>query len=43
MAHLLRYVVVTLMIVRIWAVSGGGFLWPLYPLAGWGIGKALHA
>lgn len=42
-AHLLTYVLVNLMIIGIWAFSGGGFFWPFYPLAGWGIGLALHA
>lgn len=42
-AHLLSFVLVISFLVVIWAASGGGFFWPLYPLFGWGIGLAFHA
>ena len=31
-----------LMLVGIWAVSGGGFFWPVFPILGWGIGLTFH-
>ncbi len=41
--HLVVYLVVNTMLVVIWAVSGAGYFWPIWPLAGWGIGLALNA
>ena len=38
-AHLLAYLVVNAMLVAIWyTTSGHGFFWPIFPIAGWGIG-----
>lgn len=42
-AHLLAYVLVNATFVGIWAVAGGGFFWPVFPIMGWGIGLAFHA
>lgn len=42
-AHLLAYVLVNAFFVAIWAVIGAGFFWPVFPIAGWGIGLVLHA
>ena len=42
-AHLLAYVLVNGMLVAIWAMSGAGFFWPIFPIMGWGIGIAFHA
>jgi hypothetical protein len=42
-AHLLAYVLVNTMLVGIWAVTGAGFFWPVFPLLGWGIGIGFHA
>ncbi len=41
--HALVYVVVNALLVVIWAFSGGGYFWPIWPMAGWGIGLVLHA
>ncbi len=41
-AHLLAYVLVNLFLTVIWALNGGGFFWPLFPMFGWGIGVAFH-
>lgn len=41
--HLLMYVVVNAMIVTIWWVTGAPFFWPVFVLAGWGIGLVAHA
>lgn len=36
--HLAVYVVVNLFLVGVWAVTSGGYFWPIWPLLGWGIG-----
>jgi class 3 adenylate cyclase len=41
--HLAIYVVVNVMLVGIWAASGGGYFWPVWPILGWGIGVGCHA
>ena len=42
--HLLVYVMVNTFIVAIWAFTNpGGFFWPIFPLAGWGIGLVMNA
>lgn len=41
--HVLIYALVNGMIVLIWAMTGAGFFWPVFPLAGWGIGLVAHA
>jgi hypothetical protein len=30
-------------IVGIWAATGSGFFWPVFPILGWGIGIVFHA
>lgn len=42
-AHLLAYVMVNAFLVAIWAVSGAGFFWPVFPMLGWGIGVVFNA
>src|SRR5215217_5729190 len=32
------FVVVNLMLIAIWAVTGAGYFWPIWPLLGWGLG-----
>jgi hypothetical protein len=41
--HLITYVVVNGFLVGIWAVTGQGYFWPIWPIMGWGIGIVLHA
>ena len=40
--HATVYVAVQLMLVVIWATTGFGYPWFLFPLAGWGVGLAAH-
>jgi hypothetical protein len=41
--HVFIYVAVNAMLVVIWAVTGAGFFWPVFPILGWGIGVAANA
>lgn len=41
--HVFIYVAVNTMLVVIWAVTGAGFFWPIFPILGWGIGVAANA
>ncbi len=42
-SHLVAYVVVNSFLVAVWAISGAGYFWPVWVLAGWGVGLVLHA
>jgi 2TM domain len=43
-AHLLIYGLVNAFLVGIWAaVDVHGFFWPIFPIAGWGIGVVMNA
>lgn len=39
----LIYAVVNLGLILIWAISGGGYFWPIWVIIGWGIGLGVHA
>jgi hypothetical protein len=41
--HVAAYVIVNSMLVVIWALSSGGYFWPMWPMLGWGIGLAFNA
>ena len=41
--HAVVYVAVNTMLVVLWAASGAGYFWPLWPILGWGVGLAMHA
>lgn len=41
--HLLMYLMVNGALVVIWAVTGAGFFWPVFPIVAWGIGVAAAA
>ena len=41
--HLLLYVAVNTMLVVIWSMTGRGYPWFIWPLAGWGIGIIANA
>lgn len=40
--HLTVYVLVNTLLIVIWAATGAGYFWPIWPIAGWGIGLASH-
>jgi class 3 adenylate cyclase len=41
--HFAIYIVVNVMLIGIWAASGAGYFWPVWPMLGWGIGVGCHA
>ncbi len=42
--HVLVFVLVNTFLVAIWTVTDGhGFFWPIFPIAGWGIGLVMNA
>ena len=41
--HLVIYVIINILLVIIWALTGSGYPWFVWPLAGWGIGILFHA
>jgi uncharacterized ion transporter superfamily protein YfcC len=41
-AHILVYILVNAFLVVIWAVTSGGFFWPIFPIVGWGIGVVMN-
>ena len=42
-SHLVSYVVVNAFLIGVWAVTGGGYFWPVWIMACWGMGLVLHA
>ena len=36
--ELAAFVAVNLMLIVIWAATGAGYFWPIWPLLGWGLG-----
>jgi hypothetical protein len=42
-SHVVAYVLVNALLIVIWAVTGAGFFWPVFPLVGWGIGVGFNA
>jgi hypothetical protein len=41
-AHLAAYVLINGALVVIWAMTGSGFFWPVFPILGWGVGVFFH-
>jgi len=37
------YLVINAMLIVIWALTGAGYFWPIWPILGWGAGLALAA
>jgi len=43
-SHLLVYILVNTFLVVIWLLTDpNGFFWPVFPIAGWGIGVFMNA
>ena len=42
-SDLVAYVVVNLFLIGAWALTGGGYFWPGWVLAGWGVLMLLEA
>ena len=42
-SHLRVFVAVQVLLVAIWALTGMGYFWPVWPFLGWGIGVLAHA
>ena len=40
--HAVAFVAVNLLLIAIWALTGAGYFWPIWPLLGWGLGLASH-
>ena len=40
--HLRTYLAVMALLVVIWALTGTGYFWPVWPALGWGIGLLSH-
>ena len=41
-SHLTAYIAVNILLIIIWALTGAGFPWFLFPAGGWGIGIVFH-
>ena len=41
--HVRMFLLVNALLVTIWLLTGAGYLWPVWPFLGWGIGLAVHA
>jgi hypothetical protein len=42
--HLTAFAIASFAMLLIWATaSGGAYFWPIWPIAGWGTGLAVHA
>jgi hypothetical protein len=41
--HLTSFVVVNGFLVALWAITGRGYFWPVWPILGWGVGLTFHA
>jgi len=40
--HFIVYILVNILLIIIWAATGAGFPWFIFPLGGWGIGVLFH-
>lgn len=40
--HLLVYFVINTVLWAIWYATGQGYPWPVWPMAGWGVGLIFH-
>jgi hypothetical protein len=40
--HATIYVAVNVLLIAIWAITGGRYFWPIWPILGWGVAVAIH-
>ena len=40
--HLTVFLAVNALLVAIWALTGAGYFWPVWPFVGWGIAVVVH-
>jgi 2TM domain len=40
--HVAIYALVNLLLIVIWALTGAGYFWPIWPILGWGIAVGVH-
>ena len=40
--HLRVFIAVQLLLFCVWALTGAGYFWPIWPFMGWGIGVLVH-
>jgi hypothetical protein len=40
--HLIVYCIIISALWLIWFITGQGYVWPVWPMAGWGIGLIFH-
>jgi 2TM domain len=40
--HLVVYLTMNALLVLVWALTSSGYFWPIWPIAGWGIGVVMH-
>lgn len=40
--HVVAFVAVNVLLIAVWAMTGAGYFWPIWPLLGWGLGLASH-
>ena len=37
------WVIISALLIGIWAVAGAGFFWPVFPIGGWAIGLVVQS
>ena len=40
--HVAIYAVVNLLLIVVWALTGAGYFWPIWPILGWESGSEFH-
>ena len=41
-SNVTAYVVINTFLVGVWALTGAGYFWPAWVMAGWGVGVVMH-